>query len=255
MRPKAEGRAAATPQERSDRGKAPVPAAIRVRVAHDIEEMMRAFAVRSAVFLSELECPYAEEFDGNDFTATHFLGLVDDEPASTCRVRYFADFAKLERVAVRRQFRKSGVAAEMIACALELCRQKGYRRLHGHCEERLLPFWNRFGFEAIEGKTFVLAGHEYVELECLLEPHPDPIAIGKDPMLFIRPEGAWDEPCWLEEPEAKPAPDRDRAWEAEIKQQMNRLGSGPAAEERSDPPAREPVTNGPAPGAIGRRKD
>ncbi len=238
--------------ERPEPGKGAVPASIRVRVAHDVEEMMRAFAIRAAVFLSELDCPYAEEFDGNDFTATHFLGLVDGEPASTCRIRYFADFAKLERVAVRRQFRKSGVAGEMIRFALELCREKGYSRLHGHCEERLLPFWERFGFMAIEGKTFVLAGHEYMELECRLEPHPDPVTFDKDPMLFIRPEGDWDEPCWLEAPQAPPPGDRDKGWEAEIKQQMQRLGTGPGTEEPGDPTAVEP--EGPADRASGRRK-
>ena len=87
---------------------------VSVKVARSIEDLMQAFAIRAAVFLSEQHCPYAEEFDGNDFTATQFLGLVDGEPASTCRTRYFSDFAKLERVAVRREFRGSGVAAQMI---------------------------------------------------------------------------------------------------------------------------------------------
>ena len=167
------------------------PSIVTTKVAHTIEEMMQAFAVRAAVFLSELACPYTEEFDGNDFTATHFLGYVSGEPASTCRIRYFSDFAKLERVAVRQEFRKTGVAGKMIGYALDLCRQKGYRKLHGHCEEHLLPFWQKFGFEPIDADSFFLLGHEYIEIECQLEPHPDPIEIGKDPMLFIRPEGAW----------------------------------------------------------------
>lgn len=211
-----------------------------VKVARSMEELMQAFAVRSAVFLSELECPYAEEFDGNDFTATQFLGLAGGEPASTCRVRYFADFAKLERVAVRREFRKSGIAAEMIECALELCRQKGYRKLHGHAEERLLPFWKKFGFEPMKVdknvRKFVLLGHEYFEMECNLEPHPDPIAIGKDPMQFIRPEGSWDEPCALERsaegPAIKSASDDQEGgeWAVELHRHMKRLGESRADE-------------------------
>ena len=140
------------------------PTVVTTKVAHTIEEMMQAFAVRAAVFLSELACPYTEEFDGNDFTATHFLGYVGGEPASTCRIRYFADFAKLERVAVRREFRKFGVAAEMIEYALELCRQKGYRKLHGHCEEHLVPFWQKFGFQPIDTEIFVIREHEYIEI-------------------------------------------------------------------------------------------
>ena len=201
------------------------PAVVTTTVAHTIEEMMQAFAIRAAVFLSELACPYTEEFDGNDFTATHFLGYVNGEPASTCRIRYFADFAKLERVAVRQEFRKSGVAGKMIGFALDLCRQKGYRRLHGHCEERLLPFWQKFGFQPIEAERFVLLGHEYIEIECPLEPYPDPIQIGKDPMLFIRPEGAWEEPCALERSGTEAGKAEDRAdWESELQKRMDRLG-------------------------------
>jgi predicted GNAT family N-acyltransferase len=206
-------------------GSRPELNAVSVKIARSAEELMQAFAVRSAVFLSEQHCPYAEEFDGNDFSATQFLGLVGAEPASTCRMRYFADFAKLERVAVRREFRKFGIAAEMIEYALELCRQKGYRKLHGHCEERLLPFWQKFGFQPIDTDSFVIQEHEYIEIECPLEPHPDPIEIGKDPMLFIRPEGAWDKPCALERSKSQSNEDEaDPDWAAQLQNRMDRLG-------------------------------
>ena len=46
---------------------------ISVKVAWSIEEMMQAFAIRSAVFMADQNCPYAEEFDGNDFSATHVV--------------------------------------------------------------------------------------------------------------------------------------------------------------------------------------
>lgn len=214
----------------------PNPQAVSVNVAHSVEEMMRAFAVRAAVFLSEQDCPYAEEFDGNDFTATQFLGLVGDEPASTCRVRYFADFAKLERVAVRREFRRTGVAAKMIEFALELCRQKGYLKLHGHAEERLLPFWEKFGFLQSDASGFVFSGHRYFEMECRLEPHPAPITMGKDPMVFIRREGEFDKPVALEtaaEPDGRaPGDDKQQgddkrqgdAWANELHEHLRRLG-------------------------------
>jgi len=218
-----QGKAQAVPEQ--DRKVETRPAVVTTKVAHTIEEMMQAFAVRAAVFLSELACPYTEEFDGNDFTATHFLGYVDGEPASTCRIRYFADFAKLERVAVRQEFRKTGVAGKMIGFALDLCRQKGYRKLHGHCEEHLLPFWQKFGFEPIDADRFVLLGHEYIEIECPLEPHPDPIEIGTDPMLFIRPEGAWDEPCALERSKTQSNEDEaDPDWAAQLQKRIDRLG-------------------------------
>ncbi len=218
---------------------------ISVVVARSVEQMMQAFAIRAAVFLSEQHCPYAEEFDGNDFTATQFLGLVGGEPASTCRMRYFAEFAKLERVAVRREFRKSGVAAKMIHYSLELCRQKGYRRIYGHAQARLVPFWQKFGFEPINDEKFIFSDHEYIEIECQLEPHPDPIEVGKNPMVIIRPEGDWDQPGVLERSSNRPATNPtgenptgesppgedppgehppDEKWPEELKKRMKHLG-------------------------------
>ena len=223
---RAKARTQSTPDRDAD-SRAPE---VTTKVAHTIEELMQAFAVRAAVFLSELAYPYQEEFDGNDFTATHFLGYVGPEPASTCRVRYFADFAKLERVAVRQAFRKTRVGIKMIESALDFCRQKGYRQVHGHCEEHLLPLWQAFGFEPINGDKFTLADHQYIEIACQLEPHPDPIAVGKNPMVMIRPEGNWDEPGVFERsatpPPADPtggAPD-DEDWSSELKKRVKRLG-------------------------------
>ncbi len=176
-----------------------------VKIARNIEDMMQVFAVRAAVFLSEQHCPYAEEFDGNDFTSTHILGLVGEEPAGASRIRYFGEFAKLERVAVRKEFRSSGIAAAMINKVIEICRQKGYRKIYGHAQARLVPFWESFGFMAMGTPGFVFSDHEYEEVLCELEPHPNPVAIGDEPMLIIRPEGEWDRPGPLEHSAVRPA--------------------------------------------------
>ena len=143
------------------------PDCVTVSVAHNMEDMMKAVAVRAAVYMSEQNCPYAEEFDGNDFSATHILCLVGEEPAATMRIRYFAGFAKPERIAVRPEFRKSGVAAKMITYGMDLCRQKGYMRLYGHAQKRLVPFWERLGWRALGTPEFVFSDHRYVEMECL----------------------------------------------------------------------------------------
>ena len=69
---------------------------LSVTVARSLEDMMRVMTIRSAVYMAEQECPYDEEFDGNDFSATHLIGYVGNEPAACLRIRYFADFAKIE---------------------------------------------------------------------------------------------------------------------------------------------------------------
>ena len=72
---------------------------------------MRVAAVRNSVYVGEQECPY----DVRSMTATTWpppilLTYIGDEPAGYMRPRFFADFAKFERVAIRKEFRKSRAA-------------------------------------------------------------------------------------------------------------------------------------------------
>ncbi len=170
----------------------------RVKIARTLEEMMQAFAVRAAVFLNENHCPYAEEFDGNDFTSTHILGLVGDEPAGAARIRYFGDFATLERVAVRKEFRSSGIAATMINEVIEICRRKGYSKIYGRADASLVPFWEKFGFMRRPKPEFTLTDHRFFEVVCELDPHPERLSLENDPVVLHRPEGNWDRPGPLE---------------------------------------------------------
>ena len=78
-----------------------------IKVVSTLNELMQVTAIRSAVFVGEQVCPYDEEFDGNDLSATHLIGYRGKEPVACLRIRWFADFAKLERLAVRHEFRSS----------------------------------------------------------------------------------------------------------------------------------------------------
>lgn len=170
-------------------------ARIDVRVARTIEDVFKAFTIRSATYISEQECPYEEEFDGNDFCATHFIGQIDGEPAGCIRVRFFADFVKLERLAVRHEYRTSKLAFRLVREAIAYCRRKGYRRAYGHSRVDLTRFWGLFGFKPLPDRcNFTFSDVEYVELQAHLDPDPAPIVIGADPYVLIRPEGDWDRP-------------------------------------------------------------
>lgn len=46
--------------------------AITIRLARDPNDLMLVTAIRAAVYLAEQDCPFDEEFDGNDMVAAHF---------------------------------------------------------------------------------------------------------------------------------------------------------------------------------------
>lgn len=172
---------------------------VSISVVNSIDQFLRVLSIRAAVFMAEQVCPYEEEFDGNDFAGNHLLGFVGDEPAGCARIRYFAGFAKIERVAVRAEYRHSRLAFELASAAIDLCRKKGYRTLYCHSQRRWARLWKRFGFVPYDGsREFVFSDHDYIELMASVAPHADPLAIRSDPYVLIRPEGRWHEPGVLE---------------------------------------------------------
>ncbi|MEP6831649.1 MAG: GNAT family N-acetyltransferase [Rhizomicrobium sp.] len=173
---------------------------IGVTVARTFEDMMRVASIRNVVYMGEQECPYYEEYDGNDLSATHLLAYIGDEPIGCLRLRFFADFAKLERLAIRKEFRKSRAAFQLVRAAFKFCQKKGYGRIYAHSQTRLVDFWKRFGFQVLEGgKGFVFSGYDYVEVVADIERDANALAIGDDPYLIIRPEGRWHLPGVLEQ--------------------------------------------------------
>lgn len=178
--------------------------AVEIRVAHGFDEMLMAFSIRSAVFLAEQSCPYAEEFDGNDAAATHVLGFIDGEPAATMRIRYFGQFVKMERMAVRREYRGTTIAFKLLDYSIELVRRKGFKEIMAHTQIGRERFWQiafrrQGGYRHIAGvEQFSFSGHFFQPIQVSLESEEDSFALDTDPNVLNRPEGDWDRPGILE---------------------------------------------------------
>ena len=177
----------------------PTSPPLSVRVARSVEDFMRAVAIRGAVYIGEQECPYEEEYDGNDFSATHLVGYVGEEPAGCMRIRYFADFAKVERLVVRKEFRSSGLAQQIVRQSVELCNAKGYQRVYVYAQKRLVRFWSKCGFAIPDGaRELVFSDFDYVEMIHISSRKCEAISEQTDPYVIIRPEGDWHFPGILE---------------------------------------------------------
>lgn len=179
---------------------------VSVDVARSMSELMEAFTVRTLVYMGEQNCPFEEEYDGNDFAgATHLIARMGREPVGVMRIRWFAEFCKVERVAVRREHRGGRVASALIEAACEIAAQKGYRTVLGHIQTRLLPFWIRHGgVRPRPGRPrFVFSDHEYVEVVRELAPTADALSLDTPALVLLRPEGAWNEPGVLDRSAAR----------------------------------------------------
>ena len=117
---------------------------VEVRQVDSQEMFAMAMAVRAATFLAEEDITYQDEFGGNDFTGTHLLAFVNGDPAGVIRLRWFAQFALMERIGVRKRYRCYRVFAALARAALRLVRQKGYGFAVGRARGDTTKLWERF---------------------------------------------------------------------------------------------------------------
>jgi hypothetical protein len=178
----------AAPRRRSDN-------ALRPTIVTTPEQLQDAYAVRSIVYMEGNGLPSRTAFDGNDFSATHFVLYDGDEPIGAARVRWFADFAKIERTAFReahRNMRNIRALAEYIFAHVA---RKGYTKLITHAEEKYSRVWVKLlGFELLEDRPVLKApGFEpHLEMVKHLTPPDDAIRPDSHPSVLFRTEGAWD---------------------------------------------------------------
>ncbi|SDW77238.1 Predicted N-acyltransferase, GNAT family [Marininema mesophilum] len=177
-------------------------AKLNIRVVETEDDRIKSFLVRGIVYMHGQQCPYREEFDLNDHTATQIVGTVGDEPILTARIRYFGGFVKFERLGIREEYRGRGYGHNLIQFMMGLAEKKGYRRFYLHSQTRLESFYEQYGFKRV-GDPFMFSDHSYIEMVAggqgfASRPEIDKW-IGTEPLRLNRPEGNMDEPGPMEE--------------------------------------------------------
>ncbi len=120
------------------------------------EEKQDCFALRRAVFVEEQKIPADLEIDGLDAEARHFAIKGDGQLIATCRVRRIGSAAKIERVAVLKDFRRKGIGEELMKYVLQEMRAAGdIQLLKLSSQADAVPFYERL--------NFVRRGPEYMD--------------------------------------------------------------------------------------------
>ncbi len=171
-----------------------------VSMVRTLDDYQKAMAIRALTYLGEQDCPYDEEYDGNDLCASHVLAYLNGLPIATLRLRWFSGFGKIERVSVLPPYRGSGVVKVMLAAAMEVSARKGYRRMLAQIQTRLWPLWSKtLNCRMMDDHpNFYFSDFEYCEIEISIAAHPEAIRSTTDPLTIIRPEGDWDRPGVLD---------------------------------------------------------
>lgn len=118
------------------------------------EECDRLSDIRRRVFVAEQGISEAQEFDGLDPGAQHWLAGTVDGKAIGC-VRLVGD--RIGRLAVLPEHRRRGVGAALVRRVIREALEQGRGPLCLHAQSQTLGFYEALGFEP-EGEEFQEAG-------------------------------------------------------------------------------------------------
>lgn len=133
--------------------------ALAIDLARSPAEKEAAFGLRRAVFCAEQGVSAEEEFDGRDGGSVHLLATEEGEAIGTLRWRPLdpAGTVKLERVAVRADRRRRGIARALLDHALARIDGRGLGPVVLHAQLSAEGVYLRHGFHP-EGEPFTEAG-------------------------------------------------------------------------------------------------
>lgn len=137
---------------------------LEIELTDDIAACQR---LRRIVFIEEQGVSEADEVDGLDDTALHLLALQNGEPVGSSRLLEKGDTLKIGRVCVIASQRGAGLGAALIRKAMDVGREKGFKRAMLGSQTHAIPFYERLGFVAF-GPVYDDAGIPHRDMEAPL---------------------------------------------------------------------------------------
>ncbi len=139
---------------------------IGVRLARTTADRSACLDLRREVFIAEQGVSEADEWDGLDDGALHFLAVEEGRPVGTARMRWMpGGQAKAERVAVVATRRHRGVGRLLMEAVVAQAAAGGATRVVLGAQVSAIPFYERLGWTA-DGPVFDDAGipHRHMQL-------------------------------------------------------------------------------------------
>jgi predicted GNAT family N-acyltransferase len=127
------------------------------------EELQKCLIIRKKVFVEGQNVPLNEEVDGKDEQSEHYLLVMGEYSIGVARVRFVADYAKIERVAVLDEYQGRGFGKLLMEAILtDLKTNSTALTAKLGAQTYAIPFYEQLGF--------IVCSDEYVDAGI---PHKD----------------------------------------------------------------------------------
>lgn len=134
---------------------------IKVLKINEPSILNEAFKIRKGVFVVEQQVDEKEEYEFED-ESTHFIAMVDNEYVGTARWRATDKGIKLERFAVKKEFRSIGVGSYLLSTIInDIPTEHHY--LYLHAQLSAMGLYSKYNFIA-EGEMFEEAGIQHYKM-------------------------------------------------------------------------------------------
>jgi len=136
---------------------------LEIRMIKNRQELNEVLKIREIVFVKGQNCPWECEMDGLDEEAEHIIVKYCGKTIGCARIRFLGNRAKLERVALLKEYRGRGFGKEMMKYLIRHCKRRKVEEIFLHSQLYVKDFYKKFGFKP-RGKTFMEAGIEHIEM-------------------------------------------------------------------------------------------
>ena len=170
---------------------------IRAEIVTSAEKQAHAYAVRAICFLEDRGLPFGQDFDANDYDATHVIMYSGNEPIGAARLRWFNGFVKWERSCFRPKYRNMDVIRTCEQDIIDHIARRGIPLVLTYAQEPFATLWvRRLKWERTGRLASKADGtRELHELRKFVPSRTDAITPDSDPSLLHRIVGDWDTPA------------------------------------------------------------
>ncbi|MGB3689429.1 MAG: GNAT family N-acetyltransferase [Jannaschia helgolandensis] len=134
------------------------------QVIGEVTDLRAPLAVRAEVFIAEQHVAPAEDVDGRDADCLHWLVTDAEGSVATLRVLPQGEVAKIQRVAVLKRARGTGLGTALMRHVMDRLAERGFTSATLGAQIDALGFYERLGFQA-HGPVYDDAGIPHRDMD------------------------------------------------------------------------------------------
>lgn len=134
-----------------------------IKITKNDYEYQQALNVRKVVFVDEQKVSLEEEIDDLEDVSIHMIGVHKDEVIAASRIRFVDDYGKLERIAIKKDFRGNNFGLQMVRAMEEVIIKNNYHLAKLNAQTYATTFYEKLGYLVVS-EEFIDAGIPHVTM-------------------------------------------------------------------------------------------